>query len=109
MKMAVPWNEKICCLAARNGHLHILQYAHANGCPWDKRTCQFAAANGHLHILQYAHINGCPWDASACASAAENGHLAVLQWAHGKCYNGHNSKTAHGIVIHVVKQQKVVF
>ena len=30
------WNEKLCAVAAENGHLSIVQYLHENGCPWTK-------------------------------------------------------------------------
>ena len=36
--------------AAQNGHLEVLQWAHANGCPWDKWACSYAAQNGHLEV-----------------------------------------------------------
>ena len=32
-----------CDLAAKNGNLKCLKYAHENGCPWDKYTCAYAA------------------------------------------------------------------
>ena len=62
-----PWESFTCALAARGGHLHVLQWLRADGCrllercPWDGRTCQFAAMNGHLHVLQWAYENGCAW------------------------------------------------
>ena len=46
--------------AAMEGHLEVLQWAHANGCPWDAGTCMFAAKGGHLKVLQWARANGCP-------------------------------------------------
>lgn len=51
-----------CYVAARNGYLHILQYAHDHGCPWDKSTCNAAAWKGHIPTLKYLHENGCPRD-----------------------------------------------
>ena len=30
-------------------------YAHENGCPWDEKSCSLAAENGHLECLKYAH------------------------------------------------------
>ena len=54
----------------------------SNGCPWNKRTCQKASENGHLKVLQWAHANGCPWDADSCGMVAgRNGHIEVLKWA----------------------------
>ena len=46
-------------VAALNGHLDCLKYAHENGCEWDEDTCSEAALNGHLDCLKYAHENGC--------------------------------------------------
>jgi hypothetical protein len=67
--------------AAKNGHLHILQWARANGCDWDAGTCWLAADNGQLHILQWARANGCDWDAEDCAdSARRSGYSAVADW-----------------------------
>jgi hypothetical protein len=76
-----PWTATTCCVAARGGHLTMLQWARANGCPWNWLTCSGAAAFGHLAVLQWARANDCPWDESVCNDAAEGGHLAVLQWA----------------------------
>jgi hypothetical protein len=66
---------------ADGGHLHVLQWARANGYPWDVWTCSNAAGRGHLPVLQWLRANGCPWDWRVCADAFENGHEAVLHWA----------------------------
>jgi hypothetical protein len=40
-----------------------------------------AAINGHLHILQWATANGRPCDVLDCADLApRNGHDAVFEW-----------------------------
>ena len=57
-KLEINW----CELAATNGHLECLKYAHENGCPWNSGTCKFAAENSHLECLKYAHENGCPYN-----------------------------------------------
>jgi hypothetical protein len=41
----------------------------------------FAASEGHLDVLQWAHANGCLLDERTHASAAKGGHLDVLEWA----------------------------
>jgi hypothetical protein len=46
-----------------------------NGCPWDDRTCWMAAENGHLEVLQWAHANGCPWDDRTRDEAARLGYV----------------------------------
>jgi hypothetical protein len=46
----------LCSNAAENGHLEVLQWAHANGCPWDEdtiETCECAAKGGHLEVLKW--------------------------------------------------------
>ena len=42
--------------AAMEGHLEVLQWAHANGCPWDRNTRNFASG----HVLEWAVANGVP-------------------------------------------------
>ena len=46
------FKENICCYAAENGHLEVLQWAEAQGYPMDTVTCSVAARNGHLAMLQ---------------------------------------------------------
>lgn len=70
----------VCSLAAWHGHLHVLQWAHAEGCEMDASVCSSAADGGHLELLRWACAQGCVPDSRACFFAAEMGHLAVLQW-----------------------------
>jgi hypothetical protein len=73
-----------CCLAARGGHLEVLQWLHYTGCPWDRRTCRAAAEGGHLEALKWLRNTGCPWDSGDCAAAAAGGgHLEMLKWLRG--------------------------
>ncbi len=72
----------MCIIAAANGHLDCLKYAHKNGYSWNKRICEEAAYNSHLDCLKYAHENGCPWDEKTCASAVKNRELDCLKYAH---------------------------
>ena len=65
------WDEETCTQAAINGQLECLRYAYENGCPSNKETCTRAAINGNLECLKYAHENGCPWDELTTASAAK--------------------------------------
>jgi hypothetical protein len=74
------WDARTCANAAKNGHLDVIQWCRENGCPWDAKTCENAAKNGHLNVVIWCHQNGCPWDENTCASAAENGHLDIIQW-----------------------------
>jgi hypothetical protein len=76
------WDKWICAYAAGNNYIECLKYAHENGCPWDEWTCLFAAKHNSLECLKYAHENGCPWDSYTCSYAAEGGHLECLKYAH---------------------------
>lgn len=67
--------------AARNGHIHILEWAHERGCPWGVDTFRSAARGGNIAVMQWLLDNNCSWDASTCASAAMGGYLEALQWA----------------------------
>ena len=49
------YGEHSSILAAKNGHLDCLKYAHENGYKWDNIVCSEAAKNGHLDCLKYAH------------------------------------------------------
>jgi hypothetical protein len=74
-------DEWTCAYAANGGHLDVLKWLRENKCPWNELTCAYAAEGGHLKVLQWARDNGCPWDVTTCSIAAEKGHLKVLQWA----------------------------
>ena len=45
-------------------------------------TCAVAARNGHLGVLQWARVQNppCEWDADTCASAADEEQWDVLRW-----------------------------
>jgi len=84
--------RRICCMAAENGHLNILQWlklnenGNVNGgyCRWEDTTptdvCSTAAKGGHFHILKWASENGGLCDSETCANAAEKGRLDILKW-----------------------------
>ena len=44
-------NRESCCIAAKCGHLHVLQWLRSQDppCPWDENTCCTVASCGHLH------------------------------------------------------------
>ena len=71
-------------VAAANGRLEILKWAHAPGCPWDEDTCLMAGAFGHLPTLQWAIQSGCPLDEWTCAqmynAAIGWGYTDVAAW-----------------------------
>jgi len=103
------WSGKTVCVAAGNGHKHILEYfrenssyrdpyptyyaaangqlecliyLNVNGYHSDSTTCSSAARGGHVNILKYLHENGCTWTKDTCTEAARNGHIECLIYAH---------------------------
>ena len=69
-------------LAAKNGHLKCLKYAHEEGCPWGRWTCQNAARGGHLECLKYAHENGCPEAAPEQVSSSQGHPFSCKYFKH---------------------------
>ena len=52
-------NADVCLLAAKLGHLQILQYAVENECPWVPETCLEAARkNKHDHVVKWLNDGG---------------------------------------------------
>ncbi len=45
-------------IAVTNGQLYILQQQQNRKYRWNFMICSRASINGHLHILQWAHANG---------------------------------------------------
>ena len=67
--------------AASHGSVPALIYLRAVGCPEHSRVCEVAAKNGHLHVLQWCHENNFLWNSDdICSKAASGGHLHILQW-----------------------------
>ena len=69
-------------LAARAGHLDVLQHAHAlRPRELDQATSEAAASTGQLPIVIWLHNSGCPLDDHrALCEAASGGHVHVLEW-----------------------------
>jgi len=80
----LKWYAGVCSMAAKNGHLSLLQYLRSQGCEWGNNTTQQAAEKGHLSVLQWAIENGCPFDLEydMLGEIIEAGHLDVFQFLH---------------------------
>lgn len=74
------WSTKTCAAAAESGHFDTLKWLRAHDCPWDQAVTSRAAARGDLAMLQWSRAQGCPWTEMTCNCAAQNGHLQVLKW-----------------------------
>lgn len=78
------FTERAMDLAARYGHLDVVQWLHehrSEGC--SKYAMNWAAAFGHLDVVQFLHEHrseGCTTDAMDLAAA--NDHLDVVRWLH---------------------------
>lgn len=69
--------------AAQGGHLHIVQWLHAQGALCRPQTMDVAAGNGHLEVVQWLQLKYADeCSAAAITKAASNGHLAMVQWLH---------------------------
>lgn len=101
-------------IAAVKGDVELLRYTENLKMPWNNRVCRVAASHGHLYFLTEVFLNHgchCDWDDYArrqhrgtevphwtsvplekackhrqfiCEEAAAGGHLAVLQWAYNQ-------------------------
>lgn len=72
----------VCNQAALNGYIECLMYAVSRGAMADATTCSHAALGGHLCCLAFLHDQNVPWDAATCELAAGNGNLECLKYAH---------------------------
>ena len=82
LTLRIPWDAATCSMAARGGHLALLQWARANGCPWDEQLSWAAAVGGRLDVVEWATTEGYTWDQGLVwAGAAAAGNLHVLEWS----------------------------
>ena len=80
----VPLGDHVADYAARNGHLDILEWAHALGYSgFGTMTSGCAAARGDIGCLEWLHAAGCLRGAGTCCHAASAGQLRALAWLVG--------------------------
>jgi hypothetical protein len=69
------------CVAAAEGHLHILKFlAWHGGCPVDSRMCIPAAAGGRVDVLSWLERMGLEFDAETVRAAAMGGQRETIAW-----------------------------
>ena len=80
----------------RNHNQHQHRYNQ-----WNHSTYYSAARNNHIHIMQYIYdcrsLYPCSWNESILCVAASNGHLDVLKWCYkrwGPCRRPSNAGSA---------------
>jgi len=81
-----PKQQMLMNEAAGRGWLDVLQLGKSKRCPIrGKDMCERAARNGHLHVLQWAVENRYRWDHNTCAAAVEGGHFETFKWVVDNC------------------------
>ena len=60
-RYSVTKKEHFISLVDREGNVDLLRWLQeVENCPWNEDTCTLAASNGQLSCLKYAHENECP-------------------------------------------------
>ena len=50
-------------------------------CPWDEEVCAIISRGGHLEMLRWAIKNGCSCDQPRCLEEVKEGnHYKVIEW-----------------------------
>lgn len=79
-------NEKsstwLCDVAARLGHLHVLQYLHSIGCPTATLTMSHAVLSNHIECLKFLHNSGCAFGPTVLYSAVHSGSIDCVKYLH---------------------------
>lgn len=76
-----PVSPYACDAAIALGRLDVVDWAVAHGAPLIGRLCRLAARYGHLPILQWLRGRACAWDRSECMEAAiEHDHADIVEW-----------------------------
>lgn len=73
-------NSIACAVAVTKKSLEVLQFLHQHDVPWTERTCINAARDGNLEALHYARSNGCAWNSYSLLEAALYGHYDVVKY-----------------------------
>lgn len=74
------WRRGVIAEAARGGHLNVLEWLNVRDCGADEWTCVSAARGGHIHVLERLKELGCLLTIFCCSAAARGGHLETLKW-----------------------------
>jgi len=74
-----PWTDSL-PFALQHGHLHLLEFACAQG--YDFQNAWLTVAPATLECLQYVVDRGAPWHESAMLVALSHGKLDCVQYMH---------------------------
>lgn len=76
----MPISEHATFRASELGRLDLFELAFEHGCGINHKAIEVAARRGHLHIVEYIWYNGFLCAQCACTGASKGGKLGVLQW-----------------------------
>ena len=80
-----------CTEACKEGRVDVLRWLTLDpSYEMDRRWSYHAARNGHVHVLEWLLDEGCSLAEDAASGAAEGGHLEALKWLvnHGCPWSG---------------------
>jgi hypothetical protein len=75
----------LCSIAARLGHLAILEWGKEIGIPVSSFVMYTAVVYGQAHVLQWLTDHGCPWDVLTCEAIRDSSNpevrkFGIAQW-----------------------------
>lgn len=76
----MPTSERLPFRAAERGSLDVFELAVEHGCGINHRAIEVAARRGHVRILNYIWYKNCLCVQCACGGASRGGKLSVLKW-----------------------------
>ena len=74
------WTTQVSLVAAKHGHLHIIQHMYKHRLLLNTEVCVVAAANDHLPILRFWHEHGCEWVEQTSRAAVKRQQFECLQY-----------------------------
>jgi hypothetical protein len=83
MEPDFPWDDRTCYLAARWGHLHVLEWLYSLNlsCVTDEETWYLALEGGNLDLIMWLKERGCVYlTERSCLVATEANNVELLQW-----------------------------
>lgn len=81
--------KELATIAAREGSMQCLEYAHLFHFHFDEYTFQEAVQGNHQSCVLFLHKIGCPCKLDVCSVAVRNGHLTILSFllTHGYSFD----------------------
>ncbi len=74
------WWPNISALAAREGHIPVLEWYKNKGFSFCEYTFEKAATGGHIETMEWLKANGVPMGKLICFWAVKYGQLDALKW-----------------------------